>query len=106
MFGTILAAVVVLATAGASFADSGSGYRLYNVVPMYLGHETEQAARCVEMFERTGEDTALYSLTLHPEGRPATDKVDKYVASYRAFAAALKGTKVKPGILVQAILGH
>lgn len=96
----------MLATAGALFADAGAGYRLYNVVPMYLGHETEQAARCVEMFERTGEDTALYSLTLHPEGRPATDKVDKYVASYRAFAAALKGTKVKPGILVQAILGH
>jgi len=99
-------ACVMVATASASFADAGAGYRLYNVVPMYLGHEAEQAARCVEMFERTGEDTALYSLTLHPEGRPATDKVDKYVASYRAFAAALKGTKVKPGILVQAILGH
>ena len=96
----------MLAAAGASSADAGAGYRLYNVVPMYLGHEAEQAARCVEMFERTGEDTALYSLTLHPEGRPATDKVDRYVASYRAFAAALKGTKVKPGILVQAILGH
>ena len=99
-------ACVVLAAAGAAFADAGAGYRLYNVVPMCLGREAEQAARCVEMFERTGEDTALYSLTLHPEGRPATDKVDRYVASYRAFASALKGTKVKPGILVQAILGH
>lgn len=102
MCATFLAA----ATAIASLAAAGAGYRLYNVVPMCLGREAEQAARCVDMFERTGEDTALYSLTLHPEGRPATDKADRYIASYRAFAAALKGTKVKPGILVQAILGH
>ena len=81
-------------------------YRLYNVVPMYIGHEAEQAARCVEMQDRTGEDLALYSLTLHPEGRPAMDKVTRYVASYRAFAKALAGTKVRPAILVQAILGH
>ena len=103
---SFLACAALAAMSAAPFAGTGAGYRLYNVVPMYLGHEAEQAARCVEMFERTGEDTALYSLTLHPEGRPATDKVDRYVASYRAFAAALKGTNVKPGILVQSILGH
>ena len=91
-------------TAGVTTA--GDSYRLYNVVPMYLGHEKEQAAKCVEMYERTGEDLTLYSLTLHPEGRPATDKLERYVASYRAFAEALKGTKVRAGILVQAILGH
>ena len=85
---------------------AGESYRLYNVVPMYLGHEKEQAEKCVEMYERTGEDLALYSLTLHPEGRPATDKLKRYVASYRAFAEALKGTKVRAGILVQAILPY
>lgn len=95
-----------------AFAEGGTDckangrYRLYNIVPMYLDHEVEQAARCVEMFERTGEDLALYSLTLHPEGKPAQAKVDRYVESYRAFATALRGTKVRPGILVQAILGH
>ncbi len=55
--------VLAAATAAASFAYVGAGYRLYNVVPMYLGHEAEQAARCFDMFERTGEDTALYSMT-------------------------------------------
>ena len=50
-------------------AFAKTDYRLYNVVPMYIGHEAEQAARCVEMQARTGEDLALYSLTLHPEGR-------------------------------------
>ena len=93
-----------LLSGAAAFA--GEGYRLYNIVPMYIGHEAEQAAKCVEMYERTGVDLALYSLTLHPEGRPASAKVDRYVASYRAFAQALKGAKVRPAILVQAILGH
>jgi len=95
-----------LAAGVVSAAKAGEGYRLYNVVPMCLGHEAEQAAKSVEMYERTGEDLALYSLTLHPEGKPATEKVDRYVASYRAFAQALKGTKVRPAVLVQAILGH
>ena len=99
-------AACAVAFAAVGVAAAGESYRLYNVVPMYLGHEKEQAAKCVEMFERTGEDLALYSLTLHPEGRPATDKLERYVASYRDFAAALKGTKVRAGILVQAILGH
>jgi len=95
-----------LAAAWVTAVHAHADYRLYNVVPMYIGHEAEQAARCVEMFERTGEDLALYSLTLHPEGRPAQEKVTRYVASYRAFAKALEGTKVRPAILVQAILGH
>ena len=97
---TVLAGAILAAMTGAA------EYRLYNVVPMYVGHEAEQAAKCVEMFERTGEDLALYSLTLHPEGRPARTKVERYVASYRAFAKALEGTRVRPAVLVQAILGH
>ena len=90
----------------AQMRTDGEAFRLYNIVPMYIGHETEQAARCIEMYERTGADLALYSLTLHPEGNPARAKVDRYIASYRAFAKALEGTKVRPGVLVQAILGH
>lgn len=98
--------MLCLAVGLTSVAHAKADYRLYNIVPMYIGHEAEQAARCVEMQARTGEDLALYSLTLHPEGRPAMDKVNRYVASYRAFAKALEGTKVRPAILVQAILGH
>lgn len=67
-----------VALAAASFAGTGAGYRLYNVVPMCFGHEAEQAARSIEMFERTGEGSALYSLTLHPEGRPATQTRQEY----------------------------
>lgn len=98
----VLLAVSLFAVRPAPASD----YTLYNVVPMALGREAEQAARCVELYERAGVDLALYSLTLHPEGVPAREKVDRYVASFRAFAAALKGTPVKPCVLVQAILGH
>ena len=98
----LAAALAVAALA----AYAGDGYRLYNIVPMYAGHEAEQARRCVEMQERTGADLALYSLTLHPEGCPARAKVERCIASYRAFAKALEGTKVRPGVLVQSILGH
>ncbi len=81
-------------------------YDLYNVVPMSPGREAEQAARSVDLQERTGVDLALYSLSLHPEGVPATQKVDRYLSSYEKFRDALKGSKVHPAILVQSILGH
>ena len=100
------AKIAMCAALTAIAAGAAQDYRLYNVVPMYSGHEVEQAAKCVEMYERTGEDLALYSLTLHPEGKPAREKVDRYVASFRAFVKALEGTKVRPAVLVQAILGH
>ncbi len=81
-------------------------FRLFNIVPMVIGREGEQAARCVDLQERTGVDLALYCLTLHPEGVPARAKADRYLASYRAFAKALEGTAVRPGVLVQSIMGH
>ena len=109
LYKSLLSVLVVGVSCAAVLAGTfpqNRGYRLYNVVPLYIGHEAEQAARCVDLYERTGEDLALYSLTLHPEGRPARAKVDRYIASYRAFAKALEGTRVRPGVLVQAILGH
>jgi len=102
MRGTVILGVALTAMALCAHAD----YELYNVVPMCADREAEQAARSVELQERTGVDLALYSLTLHPEGQPATQKVDRNLASYRKFREALKGTKVRPAILIQAILGH
>lgn len=98
-----LAAAVALAALG---VRAGDEFRLYNVVPMYIGHEAEQAAKALEYVEKTGEPLVLYSLSLHPEGKPAQARADRYIESYRAFAKALEGTKAKPGVLVQSILGH
>lgn len=98
----VFAGIVLLAAALCAHAD----YDLYNVVPMCVGREAEQAARSADLQGRADIDLALYSLTLHPEGRPATRKVDRCLASYRKFSEALKGTKVRPAILIQSILGH
>ena len=94
---------VALAIAAAA---SGAGFTLYNVVPFSPGSESVAAADAKEYRERTGNDLVLYSLTLHPEGRPAIEKVRRYVESFHSFKAALDGSDVRAGVLVQAILGH
>ena len=81
-------------------------FTIYNVVPFSPGRESVAAADMKDLRLRTGVDTALYSLTLHPEGKPAIEKVERYVESFRKFKAALSGSDVKAGVLVQSILGH
>jgi len=81
-------------------------FTVLNIVPSRVGMERETAADAAAFARATGNRVALYSLTLHPEGRPATRKLETQLASYRAFAAALKGTEVRPGILIQAVIGH
>ena len=84
----------------------GGDFTLYNIMPFSPGREAQSAADCREYMERTGCDLVLYSLTLHPEGRPAMDKVERYVGSYRALKRELAGSDVRLGVLVQAIIGH
>lgn len=81
-------------------------FTMLDIVPFARGGEDAAARDMVEYAARTGNTIALYSLTLHPEGVPASVKVDVAVESYRRFAKALEGTSVRPGILLQAILGH
>ena len=85
---------------------SRDAFTFLNVAAYTPGREAENAAEMAEYAERTGNTLVLYCLTLHPEGKPAWAKVEKAVESYRAFAKALEGTKVRPGILLQAIVGH
>ena len=98
-------ACAFLALAAPSFAG-GADFTLYNVMPFSPGREAQCAADCREYRDRTGCDLVLYSLTLHPEGKPAMEKVDRYVASYRALRRELDGSGVRLGVLVQAIIGH
>ncbi|MBR4665251.1 MAG: hypothetical protein IKO93_15400, partial [Lentisphaeria bacterium] len=81
-------------------------FRFYNIVPCNPGKEELQAQDVIELEARTGIDIALYSLTLHPEGFPARKKAEYLIESYRKFSRALQGSKVKPGVLIQSILGH
>jgi hypothetical protein len=100
-FGSIWFEVVSTRT-----LSTAPSYELHNIVPMWLGHEAEQASKAVDLAARTGVRLSLYSLSLHPEGRPAQAKADRLIDSYRAYARALKGTDVRVGVLVQSILGH
>jgi len=78
----------------------------FNIAPMSDGAEKTVADDMREYVARTGQRKVLYSLTLHPEGRPAMAKVDRALASYRRLRAELEGSEVELGILLQAILGH
>lgn len=87
-------------------ALSCGAYDFYNIMPYSPGREKALAADCVAYAKKTGNAKILYSLTLHPEGRPAMAKAEVAFASYRALREALKGTDVELGILIQAIIGH
>ena len=112
LYRTIRRAAMSMATVAATmFAGEpplhcGADFTLYNIMPFSPGREEQSAADCREYMARTGCDLVLYSLTLHPEGKPAMEKVERYVASYRKLKRALSGSDVRLGILVQAILGH
>ena len=98
-------AALALCVAASAAAEPRS-FTLYNVTTFSPGRESVAAADAIELQQRTGVDMALYSLTLHPEGKPAIAKAKRYVESFRAFKEKLAGSKVRAGVLVQAILGH
>ena len=84
-----------------------SEYKFFNVVPYYPGHEEETAQDLIELYQRTGIDRILYSLSFHPEGRNAMEKAERLVASYRKLRDALaKEPAIRCGVLIQSILGH
>lgn len=81
-------------------------FTFLNILPCMPGKEEVVAKDAIEYAERTGHPYVLYSLTLQPQGRPAMKTVDVCVESYKRFAKLLEGTKAKPAILLQAIIGH
>ena len=83
-----------------------TAFCFYNVVPCSPGQEKLLADQMIELEERTGIRIALYTLTLHPEGFPASRKAEYLTESYRRFSSALAGSRVRPGVLIQSILGH
>ena len=97
--GTVLALLC-------AFAARSADFTVYNVLPFSPGREAQCAEDCRGYMAATGGDLCLYSLSLHPEGRPAMEKVERYLESYRALRRELEGSGVRLGVLVQSILGH
>ena len=81
-------------------------FTMLNIIPSSPGSEEVAAADAIEFVERTGNPYCLYSMSLHPQGRPAMKTVDAAVESYRKWSEHLKGSAVKPAILLQSIIGH
>lgn len=104
VFGLVVGAVLGSSQAGAILQDEA--FTMLNVIPSRTGEEEVAAQDAIEYVERTGNQVCLYSLTLHPQGKPAMKMVDAAVASYRRWTECLKGTSVRPGVLLQAIVGH
>lgn len=85
---------------------AAAAFTLYNVVPFANGSERQTAADILEYRDRTGQDTALYCLTLNPFGKPAIDLAKFRVGSFRRLKKELEGSGIRLGVLVQAIIGH
>ena len=75
------------ATAGRAPIFADGRYTMLNIVPMRLDDEGVSAADALELYEKAGVEYPLYSLTLHPEGKPAMAKVERAVASYGSTSA-------------------
>ena len=99
-------AVSSQAWSGSNEVITEDSFSMLNIIPASPGREEIAAADAKEFAERTGNPYCLYSLTLHPQGRPAMKTVDAAVASYRRWAKLLEGSAVKPAILLQSIVGH
>lgn len=112
MLVTALSAAAVCAAVGGQtkYADreaiKSDSFTMLNIIPCRPGQEAQLAADAAEFAERTGNPYCLYSMTLYPQGKPAMKAVDAAVESYRRWAKLLEGSKVKPAILLQAIIGH
>lgn len=83
-------------------------FALYNIVPCRIGQEATLASQMAEYRALTGNDIVLYSLSLHPQGRPASAKADDLIASYQAFrrACAAADPGLRTGVLIQSLIGH
>lgn len=105
-FAMSIVTVSLAATTGFREVITEDSFSMLNIIPSSPGREEVAAADAREFAERTGNPYCLYSLTLHPQGRPAMKTVEAGVASYRRWAELLEGSAVKPAILLQSIVGH
>lgn len=81
-------------------------FNMFNIVPCRIGDEEQTIKDIIEFYQRTGIDTVLYSMALHPQDSNPYKRLESVLASYRKVKAGLAGHPVKLGALIQAILGH
>jgi len=78
-------AVAIIGFTGGVFASEvvhADSFTMLNIIPSMPGREEVAAADAIGFVERTGNPYCLYSMTLHPQGKPASRTVDAAVESY------------------------
>ena len=83
-----------------------AAFTIYNIVPFSPGFEELAQSDAAELATVAGIDLPLYSLTLDPDGSPPQKRLEAAITSYRRFQDSLAYSGMRPGVLVQAILGH
>ena len=69
-------AVALALPSGADEIFRRDRFTFLNILPCRPGKEELVAKDAIEYAERTGNPYVLYSLTLHPQGKPAMKTVD------------------------------
>ncbi len=79
---------------------------LYNVIPVFPGHEDFAVSEILRQQREVGLDRFLACLSFHPQRTPARDLIPVLCERFRKVRDGIAGSGVELAVLVQSTLGH
>jgi len=79
---------------------------MINIVPAFLKAPEFNISEIIRQAKDARLNRFALSLSFHPEGTPAADKIPILCDHFRKVADGLKGTGIELGILIQSTQGH
>ena len=79
---------------------------LYNVIPIFPGHEDFAISEILRQHRDVGIDRYLVSLSFHPQRTPASDLIPVLCERFRKVRDGVAGSGVELAVLIQSTLGH
>ena len=77
-----------------------------NIVPFFPDRLDYMALEAKRLLDCAGIDSPAYCMSLHPEGNDPLEKPRYYAAQFGALQEKLRDSGIRPGILVQSVMGH
>ena len=79
----------------------------FNILPhqQYSDAKTH-AKNMIEYEKKTGNSIVLFTVFISPIGENFRERIQDYVKYFKEFQQEVKGTKIKPGLLINTVLGH
>ncbi|MBR4662974.1 MAG: hypothetical protein IKO93_03780 [Lentisphaeria bacterium] len=77
-----------------------------NVVPFFPAKVDYMVSEAKRLAKEVGLINPAYSMTLQPEGDEPLKKIRYFAEKFGELRKKLEGTSVRPGILIQSIMGH